>query len=245
MDPAAPRPWWHDQRLLLRVAVACLAVAVVALVAWTAVWAGLASRGDERMSMDRSAGVAERAASSWLGRPVRAVEIMRFTRGDYVVVARAGADVATMEVLVDPYSGAAMPEPGPNMMWNEARGGRMGMMGGAGMGGMMMGSDARRWWGDVEGMDPDAVGEPGRVDGEPLDEREAAEVADEWLDDRTGSGRERLRVDDHPHSFDGYFTFDVVSRDDDIVGMLSVHRATGQVWYHIWHGTFVAERELS
>jgi hypothetical protein len=27
--------------------------------------------------------------------------------------------------------------------------------------------------------------------------------------------------------------------DGDIQGMLSVHSATGQVWYHTWHGGFI------
>jgi hypothetical protein len=43
--------------------------------------------------------------------------------------------------------------------------------------------------------------------------------------------------------FYGYFTFDA-HRDGRPFGMLSVNAHTGQVWYHTWHGAFVAEKEL-
>jgi hypothetical protein len=29
-------------------------------------------------------------------------------------------------------------------------------------------------------------------------------------------------------------------RDGKISGMLSVNASTGQVWYHTWHGTYIA-----
>ena len=39
-------------------------------------------------------------------------------------------------------------------------------------------------------------------------------------------------------------TLDVV-RDGKIYGMLSVNGYGGQAWFHIWHGSFIQEEELS
>jgi len=44
-------------------------------------------------------------------------------------------------------------------------------------------------------------------------------------------------------AFYGYFTFDI-QRGGKPVGMLSVNAFTGAVWYHHWHGTFVAEKDF-
>jgi hypothetical protein len=42
--------------------------------------------------------------------------------------------------------------------------------------------------------------------------------------------------------FPGHFTMDTVS-GGNTVGMLSVNATTGAVWYHTWHGTFVAKED--
>jgi len=63
---------------------------------------------------------------------------------------------------------------------------------------------------------------------------EAVVIAQAWLDEhRTGAVAE-----DHADPFYGYYTVHTL-RDGEIEGMLSVHGATGQVWYHAWHGDFV------
>jgi len=43
--------------------------------------------------------------------------------------------------------------------------------------------------------------------------------------------------------FYGYYTFDY-EVDGQIAGMLSVNGTTGSVWFHTWHGEFIAEKEL-
>jgi len=43
--------------------------------------------------------------------------------------------------------------------------------------------------------------------------------------------------------FYGYYTVEVL-KDNQIYSMLSVNGYTGQVWYHFWHGPFVAVKEL-
>jgi hypothetical protein len=42
--------------------------------------------------------------------------------------------------------------------------------------------------------------------------------------------------------FYGYYTLHFL-KDGQVVGMLSVQASTGQVWYHSWHGDFVAMTE--
>lgn len=68
---------------------------------------------------------------------------------------------------------------------------------------------------------------------------EAQQIADRWLVDRGGG----LTSDD-PVEFPGYYTLHTV-RDGEIVGMLSVHARSGDVWYHSWHGDFVEMSEHS
>jgi hypothetical protein len=45
-------------------------------------------------------------------------------------------------------------------------------------------------------------------------------------------------ADSEVETFYGYYTLHVL-QDGQIVGMLSVNGATGQVWYHHWHGDFI------
>jgi hypothetical protein len=41
----------------------------------------------------------------------------------------------------------------------------------------------------------------------------------------------------------GYYTFDY-DINDQTAGMLSVNGSTGAVWFHTWHGQFIAEKEI-
>ena len=50
-------------------------------------------------------------------------------------------------------------------------------------------------------------------------------------------------VEDKGDTFYGYYNFDVL-QNGKTYGMLSVNGYTGAVWYHTWHGTFVAVKEL-
>jgi hypothetical protein len=63
---------------------------------------------------------------------------------------------------------------------------------------------------------------------------EALQIAQRWLD----TYRPGVTVEEHADPFYGYYTIHTL-RDGEIEGMLSVHGATGQVWYHTWHGAFV------
>jgi hypothetical protein len=67
-----------------------------------------------------------------------------------------------------------------------------------------------------------------------LTEDEATKAASDWLaSNRPGQTVES--IDAYP----GYYTIDTKA-NGTVAGMLSVNAATGAVWYHTWHGTFVA-----
>jgi hypothetical protein len=66
---------------------------------------------------------------------------------------------------------------------------------------------------------------------------QAQGIAQQWLD-RAKPG---LRAG-QPEVFPGYVTIDT-TRDSSTVGMMSVNTSTGAVWYHTWHGDFVAASE--
>ena len=69
-----------------------------------------------------------------------------------------------------------------------------------------------------------------------LTAREAQEAAERWVADRDG-----LTVGE-PEAFPGYYTLHTL-RDGHVDGMLSVNAADGDVWYHGWHGEFIAMAE--
>jgi len=67
-----------------------------------------------------------------------------------------------------------------------------------------------------------------------LSPEEAEEIAQRWLDaNRLG------RTAGEADPFYGYYTLHFLN-GDQIEGMLSVHGSTGDVWYHSWHGDFIA-----
>jgi hypothetical protein len=67
-----------------------------------------------------------------------------------------------------------------------------------------------------------------------ISEDRAIEIAQTWLD----KNKPGVNAEEHADPFYGYYTIHTM-RDGEIEGMLSVHGATGQVWYHTWHGDFV------
>lgn len=87
-------------------------------------------------------------------------------------------------------------------------------------------------WNTEYGMHNGAVVGSARVSA-----AEATAIAQRWLDrERAG-----LTVGD-PEQFPGYYTLHTL-RDGKIVGMMSVNAYTGSVWYHAWHGQFIAMSE--
>jgi len=60
-----------------------------------------------------------------------------------------------------------------------------------------------------------------------------------WLQAHRGS-ETVASIDAYP----GYFTVDTADASGTMVGMLSVNATTGAVWYHTWHGAFVAKEDV-
>jgi Spy/CpxP family protein refolding chaperone len=170
---------------------------------------------------------------------LRVGEVMRFTNGYYAELVESDGRGAT-EVLVNPSTGAVWLEYGPAMMWNARYGMMAGsslsgpgeMMDGAGMMGGMMGGNGMM--GGDSFADPtlppawDAMREPGISAGQ------AERLAQHWLDERRAGFRAA-----EAEAFPGYYTLHAL-RDGRVAGMLSVNASSGAVWYHWWHGRFVA-----
>lgn len=149
-------------------------------------------------------------------------EVIEFERNFYFIVKERSTDIGAFELLVNRFTGAVFPEPGPNMMWNTTYGH------GAGFGGAMMGSQ-----GGCAGI---GLGAPAA---EPsVTPEQAVQIAQQWLG-RYQSGS----TVEEPVAFSGYYTLHT-AKDGKVTGMLSVNAYTGQVWYHGWHGTFIQEKEL-
>jgi hypothetical protein len=68
----------------------------------------------------------------------------------------------------------------------------------------------------------------------PVDSTKARSIATSWLA-ANRAGTTVRTIDAYP----GYFTLDLQS-NGAVSGMMSVSSVTGAVWYHTWHGTFIA-----
>ena len=171
------------------------------------------------LTLDEAIGQAERYVNS-LGVPgLQLSEIMEFDNQFYVAVEEADTGMHAFEILVDRYSGAIYPEPGPNMMWNRKYGGMMGR-------GMMGGGVGSGYGSGLEPM--------------PVGPEQAREIAQRYLDGTMPGAA----VSDEADAFYGYYTMHFL-RDGRIAGMLSVNGYTGEVWLHAWHGKFLGMRMLS
>ena len=178
---------------------------------------------------------------------LKTAEVMQFSNNFYVRLDDKTGHGAT-EVLVDPKTGDVSLEYGPAMMWNTrygmmngtaaghmagvgSRGGMMGGAAGGGMmgGGMTNGSGMMGRYGGSPNWSP-----PGGSVSGPVSAVRARQLADEWLAAQ-GKGLSAGEPDAMP----GYFTMETI-QNGKIDGMLSVNAGTGAVWYHWWHGRFVA-----
>ncbi len=66
---------------------------------------------------------------------------------------------------------------------------------------------------------------------------QAVTIANNWLQANAAG-----QTVDAALAYPGYYTLDTTS-GGAMVGMLSVNATTGAVWYHTWHGRFIAEEE--
>ncbi len=150
------------------------------------------------------------------GQAMRLSEVMEFDNNFYALVTEQSTGVGAFELLVNRYTGAVQPEPGPNMMWNTKYGPMGGMMGG------VMGGAGNQQAGPMT-----------------VTVAQARATAQQWLD----ANQPGAKLADDEMQFHGYYTMDFL-KDGKTAGMLSVNGYSGQVWYHTWHGNFISEKEL-
>ncbi len=178
-------------------------------------WPGNPGTGSGAPISDEQAiAIAQDYIAAYNNPDLELAEIMAFDNQYYVQAREKSTGTYAFEFLIDRYTGAAYPEPGPNMMWNLKYGH---MSGWGGMMGGWMGS----WWGQPTGE-------------MRITPEEARQIAQAYLN-LTNSG---LEVGDEVDAFYGYYTIHTL-RDGQIVGMLSVNGYGGQVWPHTWHGQFL------
>lgn len=84
-----------------------------------------------RLTLDQAAEAVEQYLAAYgnpdagSGQALVLAEVMEFTNNFYAEVEEQSTGIHTFELLINPYTGAIYPEPGPNMMWN-AKYGHMG-----------------------------------------------------------------------------------------------------------------------
>lgn len=140
----------------------------------------------------------------------------------YVVVKeQSPSTYKAFQLIIDKWTGAVLPEPGPNMMWNQKYAGMM----------------WRPFYGR-EGVTGNLL--PGTI---PMvvSPEAANTTAIDFLRQRFPAVA--LTLSTSADKFYGYYNFDV-NGPSGKYGMLSVNGMTGQVWYHTWHGNFIQGREL-
>jgi len=180
----------------------------------------LVSLDTTQLTIDQAKEAAQRFLERTGNPDLEVKEIMEFSNHFYIEIYEKSTGLGAFEMLADKYTGALSPEPGPNMMWNTKYSVMM-HRNFSGTGGMM---------GRVYGYQGVRM---------TVDQESAKRLTQEYLD-TTFPGTEAGEV----ATFYGYYTVHVL-RKGEVYGMLSVEGHTGQVWYHSWHGTFVALKEYT
>jgi len=191
-------------------------------------------------SLDEARAAFERSVEGFGNPNLEVGEVMEFSNNYYAVVEEKDTSIGAMELLIDRPGNRVYPEPGPNMMWNT----KYGMMSGSGGYGRMMGPGGRGM------MGPNGGGTMGEYSSAPprnsqgsttgdkmaVSSEQARKIADAYLS-RVSPGTKA----EQPERFYGYYTIDT-EKDGKTGGMLSVNGYSGEVWYHSWHGPFIAKQ---
>jgi hypothetical protein len=84
------------------------------------------------LTFDRAVDAARQYLSAYGNPDLTLTEVMEFSENFYAEVEEKSTGIHAFELLIDHFTGAVYPEPGPNMMWNTKYGHMGGMMGGWG-----------------------------------------------------------------------------------------------------------------
>ena len=181
-------------------------------------------------SLDDARAAFEQAVEGYGNPNLEVAEVMEFANNYYYAEVREkDTGIGAMELLIDKPGGWVYPEPGPNMMWNTKygmmpRGGGYGMMGPGGQG--MMGPNR-----------PGQTRQGAPAEQMTVSPEQAREIADAYVR-RVSPGTQAGEAEE----FYGYYTLHT-ENDGEVTGMLSVNGYSGEVWYHSWHGPFIAMEE--
>ncbi len=194
---------------------------------------GSANNTGTPLTLDQAIQAAQRYVAGYNNPDLQISEVMEFDNNFYASIAERSTGIHAFEVLVDRFSGAVHPEPGPNMMWNT----KYGMMGGGMMGGFggMMGGQRGMMGGGRR-----ATPAPAASSAMAVTPEQASAYAQTWLN----ANQPGTTAAEDLSAFYGYYTMDF-ERDGQPAGMLSVNGYSGAVWYHSWHGAFIAERAVN
>jgi hypothetical protein len=192
---------------------------------------GVAQRDSANLGAARTS--FERAVKGFGNPNLEVTEVMEFANNYYAEVEEKNTGIGAMELLLDRSTGRVYQEPGPNMMWNT----KYGMMSGGRGYGHMIGPNGGSMMGGYRASAPPRNYQGNTSDKMPVSSDRARGIADAYLS-RVSPGTKA----EEPTKFYGYYTVDT-EKDGKTVGMLSVNGYSGEVWYHSWHGPFVAKEE--
>jgi hypothetical protein len=194
-------------------------------------------------SLDEARAAFERAVEGYANPNLEVTEVMEFANNYYAEVEEKDTGIGAMELLINRPGSRVYPEPGPNMMWNtkygmmSGSGGRGGIMGPGGRG--MMGPNGRDMMGGASASTSASAQNPrgNTADKMTVSPEQARKIAEAYLS-RVSPGTRA----EEPTKFYGYYTIDT-EKGGRTSGMLSVNGYSGEVWYHSWHGPFIAKQE--
>ena len=170
------------------------------------------------------------------GNPNLAVKtVQEYTNTYYVQIVEKDTGIGAFELAVDKYTGALVPMQGPTMMWDTKYGvtGTSTMMGYlatgySGTGGMMGGTGMMNW---LRGTPTTAM---------PISLSQAQTTAQQYLNTNYPGTTAGTAT-----TYYGYYTMQVMGSNGNVVGMVGINGATGQVMDYTWCGNFMRQIILS
>jgi hypothetical protein len=182
-----------------------------------------------QLTIDQAAAKVDEYLKEFWNPDLKLAEVWEFDNQFYAEVKESSTGVGAFELLVNKWTGAIAPEPGPNMMWNT----KYGHMGFGMMGWGMMGGPSGGWGGR------------GRFRNWPKPPTEmpvTAEQAHRYAQQSLDAYLPGTALEKDTDVFYGYYTITVL-KDGKVYGMLGVNGYNGWVWYHDWHGKFIQMKE--
>ena len=81
-------------------------------------WNSPPPQNAKALTIDQAADIVQNYLKGFWGADLKLAEVMEFDNQFYAEVREKSSGTGAFELLVNKWTGAALPEPGPNMMWN-------------------------------------------------------------------------------------------------------------------------------